>query len=251
MFRLILASAVIQVLYVSASWAAPQIMGLVATAEPVPMQCENGRCTALLSAFCLQETRRPPDLGTAYRPGGTDHVTVRMQMADGAIVTAEATGLVEFSSQYGFTAVEASLPLERLDGEAPASVMLEVMPRAALLPVTGPNDPDPQTDQEITTATGPWRLAAEPVMEGSRESAVAARETMRLVNLLPADRGEQESLDARVTLETSPMTQQVLRACIRSVRQSVGYSLRTCLEERHELLQIENTHEFWRSLTGS
>jgi hypothetical protein len=251
MFRLFLASAVIQVMYVSASWAAPQIMGLVATAEPVPMQCGNGRCTALLSAFCLQEARLPPDLGTAYRPGGTDHVAVRMRMADGATVTANAAGLVEFSSQYGFTAVEASLPLERLGGEAPVSVTLEVKPRAALLPVTEPNDPDPQTVREIETATGPWRLAAEPVMEGSREAAIATREIMRLVNSLPTAGSEQVNLEGEIAPESSAMTQQVVRACDRSVRQSVGYSLRTCLEERHELLQIGNTREFWRSLTGS
>ena len=40
-------------------------------------------------------------------------------------------------------------------------------------------------------------------------------------------------------------------ACGRTVDQSLGYPLRQCLEERHELLQIRNTHEFWESLGGS
>lgn len=39
----------------------PQALGLVATAEPAPtMQCQDGLCTAYISAFCLEEHHKSP-----------------------------------------------------------------------------------------------------------------------------------------------------------------------------------------------
>ena len=43
----------------------PQALGLVATAEPAPMQCRDGLCTAYISAFCLEEHRKSPRARTA------------------------------------------------------------------------------------------------------------------------------------------------------------------------------------------
>ena len=37
----------------SAVVAAPQALGLVATAEPTPLQCEDGVCQGFFTAFCL------------------------------------------------------------------------------------------------------------------------------------------------------------------------------------------------------
>ncbi len=238
-----------------AAWAAPQIMGLVATAEPAPMQCADGKCTALLSAFCLQEKRLLPDLDSIYLPAGADQVVLIVTAADGRTTRMEAGGLVEFRSSYGFTAIEASLPLERLGSARPVSLALKVNPRAALLPVAEAGDPDPLTAEEIETATGPWRLAAEAVMEGNSEGAASARIAMRLVNALPAagdiQAGEREALWGRVAGNAPALARHTFDACIHSVDQAVGYPLRTCLEERHQKMQVKNTREFWRSLGGS
>lgn len=238
-----------------AAWAAPQIMGLVATAESAPMQCADGKCTVLLSAFCLQEKRLLPDLDSIYLPAGADQVVLIVTAADGHTTRMEAGGLVEFRSSYGFTAIEASLPLERLGGARPVSLALEVKPRAALLPLAKAGDPDPLTAEEIETATGPWRLAAEAVMEGNSEGAASARIAMRLVNALPVagdiQAGEREALWGRVAGNAPALARQTFDACIHSVDQAVGYPLRTCLEERHQKMQVKNTREFWRSLGGS
>ena len=256
MFRPIVAATIILVasLPVAAS-AAPQIVGLVATAEPAPMQCAGGQCTVLLSAFCLQEKRLPPDLGSAYLPADTGQVTVIATAADGRTTRIEAGGLVEFRSLYGFTAIEARLRLDRLAGGRPASLALDVTARAALLPVTIPDDPNPQTAAEIATATGPWRLAAGVVMDGESEGAAGARTTMRVINALPVageiPPGARESLWRRVAGTAPALARRTFDACIRTVDQAIGYPLRLCLEERHQKLQVENTHDFWRSLGGS
>ena len=256
MFRSIVAAATtLFSLLPGAAWAAPQIMGLVATAEPVPMQCADGQCTALLSAFCLQEKRLPPDFYRAYLPAASDQVVLVVTTADGRATRMEAGGLIEFSSRYGYTAIEARLPLDRLALKQPVSLALEVRPRAALLPVAKAGDPDPLTAAEIAIATGPWRLAAEAAMEGDTDGAANARATMRMINALPTAGdirpGEREPLWQRVAGGAPAHTRQLFDACIRSVDQAVGYPLRKCLEERHEKLQVENTRGFWRSLGGS
>jgi hypothetical protein len=256
MFRSILVSAItLLALLPGGAWAAPQIMGLVATAEPAPMQCEDGKCTVLLSAFCLQEKRLPPDFHSAYLPADTGQVVLIVSTTDGRKVRMEAGGLVDFRSRHGYTAIEAQLPLERLVGARPVSLALEVKPLAALLPVATPGDPDPLTAEEIAIATGPWRLAAEAVMEGDSQSAASTRTAMRLINGLPTKgdipSGERESLWWRVARDAPALVRQTFDACIRTVDQAIGYPLRRCLEERHRKQQVENTHEFWRSLGGT
>jgi len=256
MFRSVFAAGIVLYSFVPVSGhAAPQIMGLVATTEPVPMQCADGECTALLSAFCLQEKRLPPDFDSAYLPAGPEQVFLVVTTADGRKTGIDASGLVEFRTRYGYTAIEASLPMESLTAERPISLALEVGPRAALLPVAKAGDADLLSAEEIATATGPWRLAAETVMEGDSEGAASARIAMRLVNALPmagdVQPDEREQLRRHIVGGAPAMARQTFDACIRSVDQAVGYPLRKCLEERHERLQMENTREFWRSLGGS
>ena len=256
MFRSIVAATIVLYAFLpGGASAAPQIMGLVATAEPQPMQCADGQCSVLLSAFCLQEKRLPPNLGSAYLPADAGQVVVVATAADGQTTRMEAGGLIEFRSRYGYTTIEARWPLDRLAGALPVSLALEVKPRAALLPVTAPGESEPLTAEEIATATGPWRLAAEAVMERNSEGAASARTTMRLINALPAAGefrpGERESLWRRVAGNAPPLARRTFDACITSVDQAVGYRLRKCLEERHQRLQVKNTREFWRSLGGS
>ncbi len=166
--------------------AAPQILGLVATAGPAPLQCAGGECSGLLSAFCLQKNRLPPDLDTAYRPAPGARLTLVVTSAGGVTHRLDASRFVEFRTRYGYTAVRASVRMDALAAWAPVSLAIEVGPLAALLPVALAGDPAPQTAADIALATGPWRLAASAVFEGGSDRALAAMTTARLVNALPA-----------------------------------------------------------------
>lgn len=240
----------------SPATAAPQILGLVATGEAVPMQCAGGQCTALLSAFCLQKDRLPPDFETRYRPAHAGDVTLVVSASNGQILRFDAADLVTFRSRYGYTAIRADLSLAALGLDAPASVTVEITPRATMLPAAQPDDPNPMTAEEIALATGPARLVAELVLEGDSEAARTARVASRLINALPAQ-GDvvataREPLWRRIAGTEAPrQARDMFDACARTVDQSLGYPLRQCLEERHERLQIENTHMFWEALGGS
>lgn len=247
--------AVLIAAFAAEARAAPQILGLVATAGPVPMQCDGGRCTALLSAFCLQKERLPPDFGTAYTPYEGAQITVVVTAAGGESRRLNGAGLLEFRSDYGYTAIRAGLPLSAIVGEEPVSVALEVGPRVSMLPRPVAEDSAPLTDAEIALATGPLRLAAESVLEGGSETARTARTTVALVNALPESgdmpRAGREAVWSRIAAADAPAAaRHTFEACSRTVDQSVGYSLRKCLEERHEQLQVENTRAYWDSLAG-
>ena len=235
--------------------AAPQILGLVATAEPVPLQCDGGECAGLLSAFCLQEKRLPPDLDTAYRPGPGTRLTLVVTTARGVTHRLDASPYVELRTRYGYTAIRASVAVDALAAWAPVSLAIEVGPLAALLPVALAGDPAPQTTRDVALATGPWRLAARNVFEDGSDRARAAMTTARLINALPASgdiaRDARKELWDSVAAGAPALARQTYEACARTVDQAVGYRFRLCLEERHQRLQTGNTKEFWQSLGGS
>lgn len=238
------------------AFAAPQPLGLVATSEPVPMQCDGNACTALLSAFCLQQGRLPPDHDTAYLPAAGTGIRLVVADAEGRTRQVDATGLVEYRSRYGFTALEARLSAPALAGFGAVSAAIEVAPRAAMLPRATAGDPDPLTDTEIALVTGPWRLVAETILEGHSDGARTARVTAALINALPRsgdiERADRTAVWARIADgDATPRARHAFEACGRAVDQAVGYSLRKCLEERHELLQVGNTRAYWDSLAGS
>ena len=74
--------------------AATQILGLAATGGPVPLHCEDGRCTAEFSSFCLQRDRKGPGFEAQYRVGDGQDLT--LVVVDGAGVERRlaAAGLV-------------------------------------------------------------------------------------------------------------------------------------------------------------
>lgn len=255
MARLVLLAAALLSFFGAPAAAAPQILGLVATAEPIPLHCADGECSALLSAFCLQERRRPPDLDTAYAPAPGTAVTLTVTLADGASQRLDAAALARFESRDGFAALRIGVPGAILPAGA-VSVAVEVGPRAAALPVAIADDPDPLSADEIALATGPWRLAAEAVFEGGSEAASAADLTARLINALPVRgdiaAGARQELWQRLASADAPaLARRGFEACGRTVDQSVGLTLRQCLTERHRQLQIDNTRVYWNALGGS
>ena len=84
--------------------AAPQILGLVAAAQPIPLTCEGGVCRAEVSAVCLQQHRKSPEPGTAYLPAQGTEIALT-----GAGKSVSVAGLVKMTSVRGFTSVSVSL----------------------------------------------------------------------------------------------------------------------------------------------
>ena len=96
--------------------AAPQILGMVATATPVPLTCAHGRCSVEISAICLQQHRAVPEPNTAYLPTPETEITIIVTGRDGVQRSMAVGDKVEIRSLRGFTSVSISLPEKLVRG---------------------------------------------------------------------------------------------------------------------------------------
>ena len=246
----------------AAAIGAPQALGLVATAEPTPLQCEDGVCQGFFSAFCLQEKRLPPGYGFPYRPGDTSQITLLITTDDNRRITLPGRGLLEFESHSTYSSVHISVDEVRIAAYRPKAVSVQIAPLASLIPIDVPGDRHPQTPAELDKAIGSDRLAAKHFFDDGDLAGEAALTAM-LINLLPKSRSVSRSARADIWRQT--VASEAARkygetsvaragkrfdACERTVDSSTGMMLRDCLEAKHRILQVETNRSYWKSLNG-
>ena len=134
--------------------AAPQPLGLVAHDSAIPMICEGETCTAVVSAFCLTEQRKPPQHNERYRLAEGSQITVEVLGETGLTRQFDAAQLAHFRAHQGYSTVRVSIPRDRLDA-AVKRVSIRISPLATLIPKSVADDPNPLTDAEIALAVGP------------------------------------------------------------------------------------------------
>lgn len=242
--------------------AAPQILGLVATAAPLPLQCADGVCSIEASGICLQEHRPAPDAGTVYRAvSGADIALVPRRGKGKSVAVASK---VEIVSLRSFTAVSVRVPeslVRDLVGD-PAGASLSIGPLVSALPVAVKGDPDPVSDAEIRLVTGPLRAVAARAVNRDSVNKRATQSLLGMVNRLPAENTAAAAQIAAMrtladtTLRGSPdaaqRVGQSLDRCRVKVRYQMYPHLRACLGNQHDLLNAVTTQSVWRALrTGS
>ena len=77
--RIILATA-----FVAMAGDLSKALGLVATAEPVPICCNAAECSINLLAFCIQQKCQFPTPSDLYRPAATHTIQVSAQTLEAA-----------------------------------------------------------------------------------------------------------------------------------------------------------------------
>lgn len=241
--------------------AAPQPLGLVAHDSAIPMICEGETCTAVVSAFCLTEQRKPPQHNERYRLAEGSEVTVEVRDEAGLTRQLDAAQLAQFRAHQGYSTVRISIPRERLDAAA-KQVSIRISPLATLLPKSVAGDPNPLTDAEIALAVGPLRKAAQAVFESDSPDAGAARLAGLLVNRLPeggvAD-GQVAHILREVRRSADPQRKMsgafrrnegLLAGCLRLTESTVGATVRRCMAVRHQDLMRALNKRYWDSVGG-
>ncbi len=241
---------------------APQILGLIATAKPLPLSCVDGVCSAEVSGVCLQEHRRAPATGTAYHVAEGAVLTLIVQGRDGSTQTMTVNQLVEIRSLRVFSSLSVSLP-ERLVRDLSEDVVvasLSVAPLTTLLPVAKADDTKPVSDKEISEYTGPLRHLAEETIERNQANLNAMRILNQMANRLPADTSVGaagiakvlgQTMSGRAAAVTSSVARLVTRAlntCREKLRVERTSHLRACLSSEHDILNSNTTLDVWRSL---
>lgn len=240
-----------------AGHAAPQIIGLVATHEPLPLSCVAGVCSVEVSGVCLQEHRQAPDTGTPYRVAKGSRLTLRVQGRDGVARTMAVEELVEVRSLRVFSSLLVSLPerLVRQLSNDSVRASLSVAPLASLIPVSVIGDKDPLSEEEIRTYTGSLRAVAERAIGEDKTNLGATRVLSHMVNRLRADTGSAEEIGTvgafSMDVEPPPVAKLVTRAidtCREKLRVEHTPHMRACLSNQHDILNSKITQNVWRSL---
>ena len=252
-----LATLPLTVVALSPVQAAPQILGLIASAEPIPMTCVDGTCTAELSSVCLQQHRPTPFAGTEYRPASSTVITLTVAGPDGENRRLRVDAVLDYKALRQFSAVKVSLPESTVRRLGSGKAMISVSPMASLVPVAVQGDPEPLNPGEIARYTGPLRALAERAFEQDSDRVNATRILNQMANRLPKNShaGIEEAAplwSLTVSKDTSAETQKFLTRAIESCRETlrtgVQADLPTCLRYQHDYLSGENTNNAWQAM---
>ena len=237
--------------------AAPQILGLIASTDPVPMTCVSGTCTAEFSSVCLQEHRPTPSTGTVYRPAKGTHVTLTVTGPDGVILRLPVAAALSFVSLRQFSAVKVSLPEATVRQLGDGVARLSVSAGASVIPVAIAGDSNPQSVAEIARYTGPLRALAERAFERDGARVNATRILNQMVNRLPEGGNArieqvgplwQQTVAADVPEDTRKFLKHAVSDCRETLRTGVMSDLRSCLSYHHDYLSGENTNNAWQAM---
>ncbi len=245
--------------------AAPQVLGLVASLRPTPMQCTSQGCRADLSAFCLQQQRQNPELGTVYQPAPNAPITLIVTSKSGEVSHLNGSRYLSFIDDRGFASITARLPATALAGIDVASIAIVIGQDASLLPQTQIGDSNPQAQDEIALATGANRRKAEIYFDMPGRDADAIRLTNSMINNLPPIGRAKTDTNGSVLAKTLAqyqgasvdqrgieLAQDIHRQCV--VKTDITHhvdSMRACLEGSHDVLVTHTNIDFWNSLGGS
>ncbi len=251
----ILAAAFTGALSVSAAAAGqPQALGLVATADPVPMQCAAGTCRAVLSSFCLQQDHRSPSPADAYRMAAPDTVRLVGHDPAGRRIDLPTTSL-QFRPAPEYTSIEVSLTEAALGVVTFTKLTVQVSENASLVPIGAVED------SALSKAVGADRAIARRFFEGTDTRRKAVDLANRLINrlprkgpLAPADRRtvwDQVLADgAKKHRAATTWMSEVYRNCSKAADMSLRHTMRRCLSNWHHRSLSKTNKTFWASLAG-
>jgi len=244
--------------------AAPQILGVSAAIDPLPMNCEEGRCSVELASFCLQKKRDDPNPGDAYTIFNDDGVRLHLSASDGRSWSVPAGDYVKVTAERSFTAVKVELDQETLSALGAEKAEISVAEGVSLVPVPVAGDPDPISERELAYVTDSLRRKADQWMAGDAPKPVAIRIINRIVNATPQtgrmETATREGLwgdvvgEGRVDPSNTGLQKalEMYGAC--KFRVGVGryFNMRSCLEIKQDSLMLDMNTNYWQSIdTGS
>ena len=244
--------------------AAPQILGLVATATPAQLTCAHGVCSAEFTSFCLQQRRAIPTRGRQYSAAPETQLRLVVTDANGYQRSIPAADKVKIEARRAFVAVRISVPEDYITAMGGTSAAISVGPLASIVPVPRPEDTSPQTAAEIASFTGPLRQIATGTYDAHDTVAEMVERTNRMINVLPewktisADERRQTWHKAFGTPPGSAATpgaklaHEAYADCRRELNRNLRDGMRACLTQYHDNAVIRLTKEVWKSFkTGS
>jgi hypothetical protein len=241
--------------------AASQLLGVVASAEPISMTCAEGECTVELSAFCLERDRAMPIDGAPYRLLDPDKIALVVTAKDGGERRIAAAPYVQVASERDFHAVKVSVPQSVFQELGATRIAVAVSPQLILAPQTAANDPQPITDDEIDRARNSLRSVALSLFDPDSRELGRARIINRLINALPSQNGVDLATSDRIwgqvvggefELDRSdPVIAEVASiysSCRLGATNPWPPTLRRCLQMNHDAIMGGINSQYWQAV---
>lgn len=248
----------------SGALAEPQILGLMAQNEPVPLKCVGGECYAEVSSFCMEPMRASPRHASVYHPFDDARVTLIAKHADGTESRLFAGEVARFVSQRGYAAVRISVPEAKLAEIGASSAAIEVGRRVALMPEWNKYSRRAHEPEEIALARGPNRETGERLVDNGGARAETARVLSYLINALPekgvADQPTKEGLWQQVAARHDlsafgrgavSEAKDAVGYCLGRDPAETGFTMRQCLERSHDLQIWHLNSVYWAAVGRS
>ncbi|MDP6388758.1 MAG: hypothetical protein QF654_02550 [Alphaproteobacteria bacterium] len=242
--------------------AASQMLALLEIGGSTPLVCEGGVCKAEFSTFCLQKDRPLPGAWVPYEvaEGGNLHL-VLSDPAGGEWRVPAADYIRIKTARASHTAVIVELAEGALAALGAEKAAVEVGPQVTLAPVEVAGDTDPLTEQDKLIAIGPLRITGANMVDRAGASIEAVRTINRLVNALPdavqIDAHAKQRLWGKAvdtgfedaSAEEIGMAAQEYGSCWNNrLVELGGYSVRNCLQQRHDWLMWDHVKRYWKAV---
>lgn len=240
----------------------PQILGVIASASPLPMLCDGAACTAQASTFCLQRNAAVPERGTPYVLAGApgDGIKLEGHAPDGTVV-ALPVSLLSLTSARANRAIELSVPASDLAARGIDDVAVTIGEGVSAIPASlYAQSDDPVVAEEIATVTGALREVGSRLVDAGGVRIGAARLLGQLVNAIPDDRvgdvPDRQGLWGRVLNETvDGAAADDARSRFERCAELPGagfVTFRECLASHHDMLINPLNRNYWQAVdTGS
>lgn len=238
--------------------ADPQILGVIASADPIPLTCNDRECTVQISTFCLQAQKPVPEEGTPYRlaaAGGFALVDREGGMASPVVLPSTA---MRFNAARANRAVTMSIDREIVDRLGLEDAALVVGKSMSLVPDSLlDRSAEPAIAQEIELTTGPLRQVGVTYVDKAGPSIAAVRTLSVWLNTVPdtrrgdlPDRTVLLSGIAGSELEGDAIARTVFARCDDPGNGFMTF--RQCLASHHDHLLDPANRAYWAAVgTGS
>lgn len=260
--RLIFKAATVCVVALGLSqtaYAAPQLLGVVATTSPLKLQCEDGLCRADVNTFCMQAERATPERDQGYTAHNPDIFRVVAKTADGDIVRV-ALQDAAFKAERGYTATRVQLQTDWLTAQGLTPVGLEADKGGVLVPTPLLGDADPIKLGEVEYAMNALRPVADKIFKKHGQGYEAVQIVNRVLNEIPTRgrlaKNDRENLWQNTFGETA---RESIGAAMHRAADVVGYcqvrtnqgrffSVRRCLEQRLDGMLMDINADYWKAV---
>ncbi|MBT7956910.1 MAG: hypothetical protein HN731_17065 [Rhodospirillaceae bacterium] len=243
--------------------AAPQILGLVATAQPVPLTCIDGICKAEITTVCLQEYRRAPMPGRAYKAGQGAQISLNVMGQDGVTKSFAVAEKISLTARRHYTSVVVSLPessLRKFGHKNKARASISVGAMASVIPLPKASDKAPLSSLEIEQYIGPLRQIARNTFATDRVRMQTTSHLSQVINRLPDDLADDQvafeknwtklsnDKSRRLTPKARAKVSQIAEVCREDYKVGKAATMRACLEQQHDYLAAETNKKVWQAM---